>query len=434
MQEGESLARRHLVDLARRHLADDDPEWVAEVLLSQPDHPEYDELVADLDASIVQSSQGHPRGITADERKALGGNWLMPDYLLGPGDQKSYAALRDSNLLNAVVGRRPVKDVDALIGGKNYHETDGEPVPVQYETHVVDGEVVPGFSRRWKLAEAGHDYQTASQMPTKHSTLFGSPYHQHKTMGDGVRGGTINNSWENNRDGVVGQVLGELNQWSTAAQRAGRTPGAWGGDSHSIDGTVGAVAKSAANFIPQFIGAGTQEWADNATKRASPLVPNRVSDPQLRQDSIDNLKHFSSEATTPDVLDYGKSIGRGYSPALGWAFDMANEVADPTTALSLGVGFVPRLATNMVTRGAGMGVLKSLADEAPKMLAREGVQEATSPMTLGIGALTFPKVVGAFRGTTVSPEEQAKAAQQLEEQHARTNEALKTIRAAKNDY
>jgi hypothetical protein len=429
MQEGASHARRGLVDMIGRHMPDHDPEQVADILISRPDHPMYGEVLETLDGAIAQSAQGHPRGITADERTQLGGNRFMPDYLLGPGDQKAYAALRDSNLLNAAASRRPVANIDDLIGGANYREGD-EAKPLDQFSH---GSAPPEFERNWNLANAGHDYSTASQMPTRHSTFFGgSPYPQHQWIG---QPSTLLNSWNNNRDGVIGQAMGGFDKWSRAAKAAGRTPGAWGGESHGIDGTVGAVAKWGANFLPQLEKAEQAEWGGNAASRGSPLVPNGLHDPQLRQDSIDNLKHFTAQASeAPDVFTYGKSVGRGYSPLLGFGFDMGTEVADPITAATLGVGFAPRLAFNVASGGVGRGVLRSLVDDAPKFIAREAGQEATSPVTLGVGALTFPKVAGALTGENVTPADQAKAAAEIEAQHRRTNDSINAIRQMKKDY
>ena len=430
--QGESLARQHLADIASRHLPGLDPNGVASLLLDEPDHPAYDTVFDALSSAIAQSAQGHPRGITAEEREQLGGNRLLPDYLLGPGDQKVYGALRDSNLLNAVVGLRPVASVEDLLAGKTHLEVDGEPAFVEYEPHVVDGEVVPGFSQRWKLATAGHDYDTAAKMPTRHSTFFGgSPYPQHQMIGDPS---TLTNNWKNNADGTVGQALSAFNKWSEAAKRAGRTPGTLGGHSHGIDGTVGAAAKWAVNFPGELAGAAEQEWGHNATSRASPLVPKGVSDPDLRQQSIDNVRYFSAQGSAPSVFEYGKSVGRGYSPALGWAFDMGTETADPITAATLGLGMLPRVAANVASRGFVGGVLRSLSDDVPRHLAAEGVQEATSPITLGVGALTAPRLAGAFTGQSVSPSEQADAAASLERQREQTLQSIRLLRDSRGDY
>jgi hypothetical protein len=429
MQEGAAHARRGLVDMIGRHMPDHDPEELADILISRSGEPMYWDVVEALDGEIAQSAQGHPRGITADERAALGGNRFMPDYLLGPGDQKAYAALRDSNLLNAAVGRRPVASIDDLIGGANYREGE-EAKPLEQFSH---GSAPPGFERDWNLANAGHDYNTASQMPTRHSTFFGgSPYPQHQWIG---QPSTLLNSWNNNRDGVLGQAMGAFDKWGRAAKAAGRTPGAWGGETHGIDGTVGAVAKWGANFPPQLEKAEQAEWGGNAVGRGSPLVPNGLQDPQLRQDSIDNLKHFTAQASeTPDVFTYGKSVGRGYSPALGWAFDMGTEIADPLTAASLGASFAPKVMFNVASGGIGRGVLRSLADDAPRFLAKEAGQEAASPITWGVGALTFPKMAGALTGENVTPADQAKAAAEIEAQHKQTNAAVQNIRQMKKDY
>ena len=413
-EEGNALARKHLAGVVARH-TDYDPDRGASILLDRPDHPDRPMLLAALDDSIVQSAQGLPRGITADERKELGGNWAMPDYLLGPGDQHAYSALRDSNLVNAAAQRRPVSNVDALIGGSNYHAANGEPVPQHH----------------W-MSEAGHDFENASQMPTRHSSFFGSPYRQHRTLGDGP---TLMNTWNNNRDGIIGQAFGAFDKWSRAAKTAGRTPGTWGGETHGIDGTVGAVAKWGANFLPHLERSEQAEWGGNAVNRASPLVPNGLDDPQLRQDSIDNLKHFTAQASeTPDVFTYGKSVGRGYSPALGWAFDMGTEIADPLTAASLGASFAPKVMFNVASGGIGRGVLRSLADDAPRFLAKEAGQEAASPITWGVGALTFPKMAGALAGENVTPADQAKAAAEIEAQHRQANAAVQNIRQMKRDY
>ena len=447
VDDGLERARAGLTGLIAKHLPGISADEAADILLKQPDHPDYEGLVAALDEELAAAASGHSPGITADERESMGGNSVMPDYLLGSGDQQVYSVMRDSNLLNAVVGRRPVKNADELRAGKTYlTNEDGQMVPPTepgwFNAPTSDGQAQ--FMDRYRLANAGHDYHSAEQAPERHSTLLGSPYPQHQILGDE---NSPANAWYNSGDGVLGNAIMPFVTWPEASKRASRRdepdiiPGA-----ESLPGmAINTVGKWAKNIGGELFNANAQGFGYAATNRGSPMVPEGVTDPEMRADSIENVRDAASSIEAPDVHTYGASKGLGYSPTGGWLMDMGHEFADPLTPAFGVAGGTYRAAANFA-KGGGRGILGGLVREIPKAIANEGAEEASSPLNYGVGALSYPwqqvmsqptfagKIGEALTAPVITGEEQAAAKKALEQQQSQNDQHLRNLKSVRGDY
>jgi hypothetical protein len=434
VNDGHAHVREGIRGMAARLLPNVNSDEVTAVILGEVESPHRDALIEMLDAANVKSAQGHSPGITPEERKALKGNSFFPDYLLGPGDQKVYEALRDSNLLNAAIGRRPVKDARDLVGGANYW--DEPAAPTALDAAGEPDEEKQRFIDEYRLANAGHDWHTASQMPTRHSTFFGgSPYVQHSTVSEQ---GRLGNAYERNSDGAIGQALNAFFKWPEASANAARVPK---DELHPMAPSSDAVPRAVGSYLwnapDQFMQSATIEGARNDVNRASPNIPSRVTDPEVRQAHIDNTRwQIEQGGKSPDVKTYGESVGRGYSPVLQWAFDNLHEVADPTTAAGM---FAGGLGAGAKAFGSSFGkkswprILTALADEVPKAIAREGTQEAASPMTWGVGGAGLLGIDWSkpLTGHTVTPEMKAAAKEKVQEHYDQRQQAVDEIRGVR---
>jgi hypothetical protein len=385
----------HLRGIAETYLADSgiSPAAVAQTLQTyDPEHPTHQAIVAALDEAMAAAAQGHQRGISPSEREALGGNDVMPDYLLGPGDQKVYGVLRDSNLVNAVLGRRVVKDPRDLVAGSVYAKgPDGAPL-MEVRNPV-------------KVNEAIQDYETAAANPTKHSSFLDSPYLQHQL----TTGGATEGSFARSGDTLAGQAVSSMSAWADGSRRASRR----------VDGgpegtTIAALQRWVRNIRPELSKSHDHEWGKTASNRASPLVPDSYSDgtkmgAEDREAYIDMVKDGVLASPVPTVDEHAAAQGKAYSPAGGWLLDLLHEGFDPISIGTAALGGVGTAAKGILKGGSLLGGLVRGTAAAG---AGATVSEAAEPMNWGIAAMTFPWGMGAsaFRTPPQPSAEDAKKA------------------------
>lgn len=396
----------HLVKLVQRHAPDIDPDAAAGILLN-PAHPFRDTLIDMLDDAIPKSASGHTPGLAASERDG----W----YSIGPGDQKVYAALRDSNLLNAAVGRQPVPSARHLVGGINY-AVDGEYNPAKVEPHGVDW--IADQHRATQLTDAVRYHENGEADPGHHSTMFTTHYPaQHSFW-----------NMENNGDTAVGQVLSEMNAWPTGSMRASRRDEAplLRNDQPDLPFTPNAAVRAAGdlvnhgykwgkNIIGGLIDSHVHEGAKTDTGRASTPVPEGLS-PGKREEYVNALRGLVEPSGAPDLTDYGHSKGVTYSEMEKFGNDFAHEFADPFTAMSGAYG---------VANGLGKGLLRAAAAAGK----REIIEEGTSPLNgLAIVATKPDLAWESFQrpsADTIPPDAKEKYAREQVERDAAVQEAAK---------
>ena len=372
----------HLKGVAETYLADSglSPATVAQTLQTyDPDHPAHQAIVAALDEAMVAAAQGHQRGISPSERDAMGGNSVMPDYLLGEGDQKVYEVLRASNLVNAALGRNPVADPRDLVAGKAFNDAEVK-------------EPLFGAAGANPMNTAVQNYETAAADPTKHSSIMGSPYPQHQLTTAAATKGSLARSG----DTIAGQTLSEFSAWADASRRASRR--ADGGPEGT---TIAALQRWLKNFPTELGKSHDYEWAKAATNRASPLVPDSYSDgtkmgPEDREAYIDMVKDAVLTSRAPTIQEHGASQGKAYSPATAWAMDMGHEFVDPFTAATIGVAG-PLGAAKHIAKGGS--ILGGLTLGAGKGAAVGAAAEAAEPLNYAVAGATFPYAegFGAFK-------------------------------------
>jgi len=368
----------HYKELAGKYLPDQNPAHVAHALDTfDPENPEHRAIQASLDAAMGSAAQGHVRGISPSERKALGGNEVMPDYLLGPGDQKVYGVLRDSNLVNAAMGRTPVQDPRML---------------------ATQGKTFSGAKPAWSFGgssahpmnKAVQDFEAAAADPTRHSSFTRSYYPQHQllthdaTTGSFARGG----------DTITGQTMGTFAGFSDGSRGASRR------DDDNYGTPVDALDRWMKNLGGQIGDQLQVQWADQATNRASPLVPDSFSDgkplgAESRQDYIDSVMDLGSRSKPPSIEEHAASQGKTVSPAWGWLQDFGHEFVDPVTP---GMAAVSGPLAFGRTLAKGGGPLRGLLNGATAATYGEAVSEAAEPINWGMGLMSFPydKGMAAF--------------------------------------
>ena len=372
----------HLGALVGRHLPDADADHMAHLLLhGAPDDPQRQAAIEALDQAITTAGKGNMQGISPSERQALGGSESVPDYLLGPGDQKTYAALRDSNLLNAALGRQPVPAATHLARGMNYAlDDDGNAKPSQ-NAGVWGVETSDTWRRGDTLNRATEQHLQALADPTRHSSITGSAFPQHSIGGGGWKAGSSNLSTSMG-DSWLGQALGLFSGWSDGSRRAARrTDGNW------------------ATNLPGEIGKGLDhEWAKQNVGRASPQVADGLS-PEERGNYIDTLQNSIEPSKAPTIEQYGAAHGKTYSPAYSWLADSLHEIVDPTVPVTAGFS-----GAGALLKSAGKGVLKSLITAPAKAIAGEVGGELVSPVNWATLAPTFPMSAGTKMFTAPSLE------------------------------
>jgi hypothetical protein len=387
--------RPYLLEVVGRHLPSADADATADALLNyDPDNPEHVAIVNQLDEAIPAAAANHAPGISPSERAALEDETGSSLYALGPGDRQVYAALRDSNLLNAVVGRKPA-DPTLFRNGLNY-AVDGEynPVSESYAEGPNQGVMhrfAPGspqakqareHNRRWLLDNAVKYYERGGEDPTAHSSISGAHYPQHalhvenaSRLGDTALGSAFS-------------YFGTL--WGDASRRAQRTdePDLLADNQHSDAGefsmipgaasVANAIYKGGKNLLSSLSDSSEHEWAKLDHNRASPPVPDGMTAEQ-RQAFIQQRADAIDKSKPPTIQQYGASKGIAYSPAGAWMQDITHDFLDPFTMLS----------GTAIVKGSG-GVLKNLGSAAVK----EAGDELSSPMNYA-AALTAPFNEGA---------------------------------------
>jgi hypothetical protein len=366
----------HLARMVQRYAPNIDPDTAAGILFD-PEHPDRDSLIDLLDDAIPKSASGHTPGIAESERNG----W----YSLGPGDQKVYAALRDSNLLNAVLNRQPVQSSRHLIGGGNYGvDRYWQPaqLPLPQSAWGKDTALSP-VTQAQRLNDAVGYYEAAEADPSHHSNALTTYYPgQHSFW-----------NVETNGDTAFGQVMSEMGAWPTGSMRASRRdePQLLKNDQPDLPFMPNTAVRAAGdlvnhgykwgkNIIGGLIDSHTHEGARTAVDRASVPVPEGLS-PVRRAGYINSLRGLIEPSGAPELADYGHSKGVTYSDMETWLNDTAHEFVDPTSAASLGFGLF---------KGATGAGLKAVGG----VVGREGWDEVTSPMN-AISLMSLPEKTAA---------------------------------------
>ena len=396
----------HLARLVQRYAPDLDPDTAAGILLDA-DHPERGALIDLLDDAIPQSASGHTPGLAESERNG----W----YSLGPGDQKVYAALRDSNLLNAVLNREPVPSSRQFVGGANYGvDGDGNPaqLPLPQSAWGKDTVLSPATQTQ-RLLDGLWYHESAEADPGHHSNALSTYYPgQHSFW-----------NVETNGDTAFGQVVSEMGAWPTGSMRASRRdePQLLKNDQPDLPFTPNTAVRAAGdlvnhgykwgkNIIGGLIDSHTHEGARTAVDRASVPVPEGLS-PVRRAAYINSLRGLIEPSGAPELADYGHSKGVTYSDMETWLNDTAHEFVDPTSAASLGYGLLKGVT------GAGLKAVGGV-------VGREGWDEVTSPMN-AISLMALPeKTAASFQRPDAStiPED---AKETYTQQQVERDQALK---------
>lgn len=432
-------ARGYLAEVAGKYLGDSgiSPGVVAATLQNfDPENPVHAGIAEELEGALVAAAQGHARGISPSERKALGGNEVMPDYLLGPGDQKVYEVLRDSNLINAVLGRKPVQDPRDLVAGKTYAtDESGAPIPAyggkDYQYTHQNPHPHATFTRRrpTHINQAVRDYEAAKADPTRHSNFWDSPYPQHRLLTPDATEGSLDRSG----DTIAGQTLSEFSAWSDASRRASRRI-----DGGREGGFLDAAERWVKNIGPELGKSHQHEWAKTATGRASPIVPDRWSDGTPmdatdRETYIDMVKDSALKSKPPTIQQHGAAQGKTYSPAAAWGFDFLHEFMDPITPATAAIA-APLGAARHIAKGGSL--LGALTVGAGTAAGAEVVAEGMEPLNYAIGAATFPWAAGRNAFTAPSLEslgEMGKPGyrEQYKQNQAASDRSIESIRQAR---
>jgi len=363
----------HLRSVAERYLPDSgiSPGVIADVLMRyDPEHPLHASIVGELDEAMGAAAQGHARGISPSERKALGGSERVPDYLLGPGDQIAYGVLRDTNLVNAALGRRPVTDPVSLIeGGKTYEEGEAK-------------QPLFGSAGAHPLNAAIQDYERGIASPERHSSLTGSHFPQHRLLSQDA----TPNSLDRAGDTIAGQTLSTFSQWSDASRAAGRR------DDDNYGTTLAAADRWRRNIASELSKQSDYEWAKTATGRASPLVPDGLS-PAKRDGYIAGVSSLKEKAGPgPTITEHAASQGKTYSPLAAWGMDFAHEFVDPVTPATIAVAGPVGFARAFAKPGAT--ITGALLKGSTSAMGAEAMSEAAEPMNYAAAAFTFPWSAG----------------------------------------
>jgi hypothetical protein len=412
---------------ALREYAPHEPVEKYAAILLDPSHPSHEYVYGLLEGRMSEAAKGHAPGMAQSEQ----GGWFDSWYKLGPGDQEVYKHLRNHNLLRTAAGREVVASPQQLIDLEPGEPTDYGPGVSAWGGGAVD----PNLHRGGHLLEALGRHEKAAADPTHHSSFFGSYYPQHAYLGHQTAEAPL----ENGGDTVAGNVLSGLVTVSEASKRASRASDAdvlprpkdfgIGPNVGLISDGLNHLYRWGSNIAGAYGDEKTHQLAKTWTHRASPMVPEG-SDPQERQWFIDTQKMDVADTKPPGIHEYGASRGKTYSPAEGWGWDALHEFVDPISLGSVGYG-LGKAAVGGVVKGGARGAMMALPRQAADAVAREGYEEALSPLNYPMVGMTFPFGKGAL----VRPDAStipADAASTYRADEATRQEKLARLRDAKS--
>jgi hypothetical protein len=305
--------------------------WPAAVV----NDPDARRIVGELADGIARNGKGHPVGI--EEGQA---GW----YELGEGDAKTHQALRDSNLLNSVLGRKYVPNAQA----------------------VRDGNVV-GNDESWELMGRKEGFRSGlnywlkgEEHPNHWANTQEAFYPQNAWIGSG----SPSNVTDNNGGSALGNALAFMGRWDNGGNRAVRAPSE----------QAGVLADTGKLLTGWWAGADderTHQSVKGLVNRPSPLLPNGMKPGSGPADyHLSELTAIRDATALPKSQDYAASQGRELS-RFGKAFaDNKFFWADPATALSGGAGLVRGVAGKAL--GAGLKAAGQVAQA-------EAISEGLSP-------------------------------------------------------
>ena len=347
---------------------------IAEALLDgKPVDPE---TMRAMQSSLTDRAQ-NPRGINEDELQSRRTVNARPrsatDYLvnqpgmeLGAGDQKNYAALRDSNLLNAALDKSPVESLDAMRdgapdGGDAYHWWN----PADW---LASPEQAAERKRRETIDTATSMWEQGEKDPTRWGDIVQSAYPQHSWIG---WGGSLDRPVGANGGTIAGDLLAWTGRWEEGGNRAMFTP------DPPIDPLANRGWDEEARGLGKWL-TGAWQGADGEQKhrtvrglvgRGSPLLPGSMTPGTTEADAhIAALKGLTDATEKPSVDEHAASRGETLDHATKAFRENRFVWADPFTAASLAASGGSALL--------GKGALKALLSAG----VREGVQEAGQPL------------------------------------------------------
>jgi len=350
-----------LEEVLSRHLPPGVNRQRAAAILMGEDGPARERLVARIDHSIAQAAKHHLPGISPAEGAGT------ESYMLGRGDQKVYAAMQDSNVINAVLGRQNTPSANDLMEGV----THGGPVPPPGKW------ATPQFMDAMKAGRLGSmvtDYELSKNDPTHHSNFLHSYYPQHQWTGGNTGALPLQNTMAQGGDTYAGWALSLFNTGPNAGARAVRR------DSDLAPGMVNDIGKFVYNF-PRALGeARANEQQTLAVGRASPVVPDGMR-PAERREYIKEGYDLAGRSQVPSSQEYAASQGRTRSPVGEWWDNVKYEWIDPTVATTGAFGAAKTFAAK--------GLLGGLT-RAPVVAAAAMADEVTEPMNYPLMAASFP--------------------------------------------
>jgi hypothetical protein len=178
--------------------------------------------------------------------------------------------------------------------------------------------------------------------------------------------------------------------------------------------------KWGSNILSGLTDSRIHEGAKADAGRASVPMPEGLS-PEQRGEYANALRGLVDLSSAPSVKEYGQSKGVQYSPAGEFWADMGHEAFDPFSVASLGFGLA-----------GGLG--KGLAKAAGGVLAREGIEEAWSPLNW-LAAAQSPNLTNPENFKT-SQEMPPNAGEQYSAEQVERDKAVKDeakLRAQRND-
>lgn len=318
-----------------------------------------------------------------------------PGMELGPGDQKNYQALRDSNLLNAALGLGQVATIDDLRAGHTHNGSADptKPNPLSPMTWLAGTEVTRQKKRYDHLDDTVRDWSRAEQDPSQWGNAIGSNYAQHAWVGRGVP--MFHNVKENNGGTFWGDGLAWMDRWNEGGNRAmtmpDKTP-----KSPVMDGLIDDDLKGVAKWLGGAWQGAEEERLHQQAKwavgRGSPLLPGDMQPGSPNANGkIGFLKSLVEDTRRPSNDEHASSRGETLTP-IGRAWrDNRFAPFDPLTAASVafsggaalaGLGakaFLPAVMREVVSEGTQplnwAGVLSSLGTPEFQPVTAEQYQE-----------------------------------------------------------